>query len=238
MRNREELNEYIQKKAKTRMSLIKRRNNSIVKAMCVVLLLGLSLKFFDLMTDHTLYEPLYDSSIISNVNNSDAEEPQTALPMENSSVFDSESNFDETIFNNKEYRILYGFCAEANKSISAVSDNQLIPQFSSMSDGTIELNDSIIVKWENEDLELKLSDEQIDMLYLLVANIDLKAITVSEENAEVLASEKALLRITFLNKNYDIYIVDKNILFSDYWFRFEQEGLDIFLENLKKSVVE
>ena len=55
MRNREELNEYIQKKAKTRMSLIKRRNNSIVKAMCVVLFLVLSLKFFDLMTDHTLY---------------------------------------------------------------------------------------------------------------------------------------------------------------------------------------
>lgn len=238
MRNREELNEYIQKKAKTRMSLIKRRNNSIVKAMCVVLFLGLSLKFFDLMTDHTLYEPSCDSSIISNVNNSDAEKHQTALPMENSSVFDSESNFDETFFNNKEYRILYGFCAEVNKSISADSDSQLIPHFSSMSGGTNGLNASIIVKWENEDLELKLSDEQIDMLYLLVENIDLKVIAVSEENAEVLASEKALLRITFLNKNYDIYIVDNNILFFDYWFRFEQEGLDIFLENLKKSVVE
>lgn len=244
MRNREELNFYIQKKAKDKILLAKRKKNNIYKLICVCFLVCVSLLFAGRYLD--IYQRIVNESSFSSNTNEELEYSDCSNQFSSFLPGLGEESFGSLeIVSCDEYLILkslytavnlydevngtdpfkYDSLSSSNATIESIKDNLIIVRYGS--------NSSVI--------EEILSIEKKKVLYNAFENIVLKPISNIDLNdmseVEVL-QEKFEIQITFMGKNYFIIIKGGQIRINNNWYTFNREVLDVFLEVIKNSVVE
>lgn len=268
MRNREELNQYINKKAKEKILSNNRKKITVFKVTCVLLLFCVSFAFKDIYNNLSdgLMEDIVnapsnipsnkleeDLSFESNVECLSPSETDQSYPEE----FKDESSLLTSLKSSDEFLILSCLSSSVNKfnahfnitlqTVDSIYSNSIIVKKNS---GNNSLSEEII-----------LSSEHKKLFYECIKNINLKTLVYTSDgdikdhpNESVIMpetegesidgwenenlQESIDIVIRLLDYDYEISIKGNLIRINNKWYIFNREVVDDFLENIKKSVVE